>query len=79
LPTDVIAAFSFSRESAHLLTLSEDPARHYNRLGLWDTRTGEQVANTTLGLQYQAVALNWPTRRIAALGGGKCDIGLIAA
>jgi hypothetical protein len=28
-------------------------------------------------LQYHALALNWPTRRVAALGGGKCDIGLI--
>ena len=79
LPADVIPAFTFSRESAHLLSLSEDPARCSNRLCLWDTSTGKQVAHTTLGLQYQRVALNWPTRRIALLGGGKCDIGLIGA
>jgi hypothetical protein len=79
LPADVIPAFTFSRESAHLLSLSEDPEDASNRLRLWDTTTGKQVAHTALGLHYQAVALNWPTRRIAVLGGGKCDIGLIEA
>jgi hypothetical protein len=48
-------------------------------LRLWDSSTGRQTAHTTVGLGYQAVALNWPTRRIAVLGGGRCDIGLIAA
>jgi hypothetical protein len=79
LPAEVIPAFCFSLDGGHLLSLSEDPEGGGNRLQLWDTSTGRQVAHTTLGLQYQAVALNWPTRRIAALGGGKCDIGLIAA
>lgn len=79
LPADIIPAFTFSRESAHLLSLTEDPEGRSTLLRLWDTRTGKQVAHTSLGLQYQAVALNWPTRRIALLGAGKCDIGLIAA
>lgn len=79
LPAEVIPAFSFSRDGERLLSLSEDLEGGCNRLQMWDTSTGRQVGNTTLGLQYQAVALNWPTRRIAALGGGKCDIGLIAA
>ncbi len=77
LPDEVVPAFAFSLEGGHLLTLSEGPAGTGNSLCLWDTSTGKQLANTTLGLQYHAVALNWPTRRIAALSGGKCDIGLI--
>lgn len=79
LPAEVIPAFCFALDGGHLLSLSEDPEGGCNRLQLWETSTRRQVAHTTLGLQYQAVALNWPTRRIAALGGGKCDIGLIAA
>ena len=79
LSADVIPAFSFSREGGLLLSLSEDPDGGCNHLSLWDTTTGRQVAHSTLGLQYQAVALNWPTRRIALLGGGRCDIGLIRA
>ena len=77
LPAQVVPAFNFSLEGGHLLTLHEEPELSLCSLGLWETGTGQQVAHTTLGLQYQAVALNWPTRRIAALGGGKCDIGLI--
>lgn len=79
LAADVIPAFSFSLDGERLLSLSEDLEGGCNRLQLWDTSTGRQVAHSTLGLQYQAVALNWPTRRIAALGGGKCDISLMAA
>jgi len=77
LPDEVVPAFTFSLEGGHLLTLSEGPEGAGNSLQLWDTSTCKQLAHTTLGLQYHAVALNWPTRRIAALGGGRCDIGLI--
>lgn len=79
LSAEVIPAFCFSRDGRWLLSLSEDPGGGCNHLRLWDTATARQEAHVTLGLQYQAVALNWPTRRIALLGGGKCDIGLIAA
>jgi hypothetical protein len=79
LPSEVVPACAFCRDGGRLLTLNEEPEMPVCSLRLWDSSTGRQTAHTTVGLGYQAVALNWPTRRIAVLGGGRCDIGLIAA
>lgn len=77
LPPDVIPALAFSEDGAYFAGLSEDPVNPTNQLRLWETSSLQLIGQAPLGLQYHALALNWPTRRVAALGGGKCDIGLI--
>jgi WD40 repeat protein len=77
LPPGVIPALAFSQDGAYFSCLSEDPVNPTNLLRLWETSSLQLVGQAPLGMQYHALALNWPTRRVAALGGGKCDIGLI--
>jgi WD40 repeat protein len=79
LPPGVIPALAFSQDGAYFACLSEDSVNPTNLLRLWETGSLQLIGQAPLGLQYHVLALNWPTRRVAALGGGKCDIGLIHA
>ncbi|MCL4402962.1 MAG: hypothetical protein M1436_09925, partial [Acidobacteria bacterium] len=77
LPSNVVPAFAFSQDGARFACLSEDPETASETLRLWDTEALEPAGSVSFGLQYHAIALNWPTRRLAAVGGGRCDIVLI--
>jgi WD40 repeat protein len=77
LPSDVMPALAFCEDGSRLLSLCDDPSTPSAALRLWDTASLRQIGDAHIGMQYHAIALNWPTRRIAALGGGKCDIAVI--
>jgi hypothetical protein len=77
LAPDSIPVFAFSRGGEHFLCLNEDPESGGALLRLWETRTMKLLGRTPFPPHYHALALHWPTRRLAAIGGGRCDIGLI--
>jgi hypothetical protein len=77
LGLDIMPAFAFSAEGRLLVLLAEEAQAGGNVLRIWDTSDLSFIGSTPLDAQYHAIAANWPTCRIAAIGGGKCDIGLI--
>ncbi len=77
LPPDSIPAFAFSRDGEHFLCLNEDVETGGGLLRLWEAPTMKLLGRTPFPSHYHTLALHWPTRRLAAIGGGRCDIGLI--
>jgi WD40 repeat protein len=77
LAADSVPAFAFSERGEHFLCLTEDPENGGGLLRLWETRTMNLLGRTEFPSHYHTVALHWPTRRLAAIGGGRCDVGLI--
>lgn len=77
LAPDVLPALAFSGDGAQFVCLNEDPETSEGLLRLWDTGTMKALGRTPFPSHYHQLALHWPTRRLAALGGGRCDIGLI--
>ncbi len=77
LAADSVPAFAFSGDGEQFLCLNEDAENGGGLLRLWETRTMKLLGRTPFPSHYHALALHWPTRRLAAIGGGRCDIGLI--
>lgn len=77
LAADSVPAFAFSHDGEQFLCLTEDAESGGVLLRLWETRTMNLLGRTSFPSHYHSVALHWPTRRLAAIGGGRCDIGLI--
>lgn len=77
LPVDSVPAFAFSGDGEQFLCLIDDEESGGGLLRLWETRTMKLLGRTPFPSHYHTLALHWPTRRLAAIGGGRCDIGLI--
>lgn len=77
LAPDGLPAFAFSGDGAQFLCLNEDAETAGGLLRLWETQTLRILGQTPFPSHYHTIALHWPTRRLAAIGGGRCDIGLI--
>lgn len=77
LAPDSVPAFAFSHSGEQFLGLTEDAESGGALLRLWETRTMKPIGRTSFPAHYHTIALHWPTRRLAAVGGGRCDIGLI--
>ncbi len=77
LAADSVPAFAFSGDGEQFLCLTEDAESGGALLRLWETRTMKLIGRTSFPSHYHTVALHWPARRLAAIGGGRCDIGLI--
>jgi hypothetical protein len=75
LPHDALPALAFSRDGSHLVCLFE--GEHGGVLRLWNCDGPALEAETQFDPQFHHLALDWDTRRIAAIGGGRCDIALI--
>lgn len=72
---DALPALAFSRCGSHLVSLFED--ENGGVLRLWNCSGPELEAETPFDVQFHHLALDWGTRRIAAVGAGRCDIALI--
>ena len=77
LAPDALPAFAFSSDGEQFACLNEDPETAGGLLRIWDTRTLSPLGRTPFPSHYHKIALHWPTRRLGAIGGGRCDIGLI--
>jgi WD40 repeat protein len=77
LAPDTLPAFAFSHDGAQFACLNQDTDSAGGLLRIWDTRTLEPLGRTPFPCHYHKIALHWPTRRLAALGAGRCDILLI--
>jgi WD40 repeat protein len=77
LAPDTLPAFAFSHDGAQFACLNQDSDSAGGLLRIWDTRTLEPLGRTAFPCHYHKIALHWPTRRLAALGAGRCDILLI--
>jgi WD40 repeat protein len=77
LAVNSVPAFTFSGDGEQFLCLTEDAENGGGLLRLWETRTMKLLGRSSFPSHYHALALHWPTRRLAAIGGGRCDIGLI--
>jgi hypothetical protein len=75
LPHDSLPTLAFSREGAHLISLADGD--HGSVLRLWDCAGPALQAETHFDSRFHHLALDWDTRRIAAIGLGRCDIALI--
>lgn len=72
---DALPALAFSRDGSHMISLSED--EHGGILRLWNCTGPELEGEAPFDPQFHHLALDWGTRRVAAVGGGRCDIALI--
>jgi hypothetical protein len=72
---DSLPALAFSRDGSHLICLSEGD--HGSVLRLWDCAGPALQAETHFDSRFHHLALDWDTRRVAAVGLGRCDIALI--
>jgi len=77
LVPDALPAFAFSHDGGQFACLNEDPETAGGLLRVWDTQTQNPLGRTPFPSHYHKLALHWPKRRLAALGGGRCDVALI--
>lgn len=77
LSAEVVPALGFASDGSLVLTVCEEAGTTAATLRVWDASTFELAGQAPFGSQYHAVAMNRPTSRIAALGGGRCDISLL--
>jgi dipeptidyl aminopeptidase/acylaminoacyl peptidase len=77
LAPDTLPAFVFSCDGGQFLCLTDDPESGGGLLRGWDARTLTPLGRTPFPAHYHKLALHWPTGRLAALGGGRCDVHLI--
>lgn len=77
LAPDAVPAFAFSHDGGQFACLNEDPETAGGLLRVWDTQTLNPLERTSFPSHYHKIALHWPKRRLAAIGGGRCDVALI--
>jgi WD40 repeat protein len=77
LVPDALPAFAFSHDGEQFACLNEDPETAGGLLRVWDTQTLNPLGRTSFPSHYHKIALHWPKRRLAAVGGGRCDVALI--
>ena len=77
LAPDTLPAFAFSHDGAQFACLNQDSDSSGCLLRIWDTSTLEPLGRALFPSHYHKLALHWPTRRLAALGAGRCDILVI--
>jgi WD40 repeat protein len=77
LVPDALPAFAFSEDGGQFACLAEDPETADGLLRIWDTATLAPLGRTPFPNHYHQLALHWPTRRLAAIGDGRCDVRLI--